>query len=71
MFSMAGVSDSEEDLSEEGEREEGGLTYLQEQEELKASFKAAATQQEVGVASDEELLVPRHKTEEDKVGGAK
>ena len=65
---MAGVSDSEEELSGGGEGEGQGLTYLQEQEELKASFKAAASEQESGVADNSDLLVPRLKTAEDKVG---
>lgn len=57
---MAGVSDSEEELGEER-----GKTYFQEQEELKASFQAAVSK--VGGAEEEALLVPRVKTEEDKV----
>ena len=65
VLSLAGVSDSEE---EDGEGK-GGVaeeqTYLQEQETLKASFKAAAEN-----ASDQDILIPRHKTDEDKVGVA-
>ncbi len=63
--SMAGLSDSEGEEEEE-EEGEGGLTHQQEQEALKVSFKeAAATEQE----GEEDLLIPRYKTEEDKVGG--
>lgn len=63
---MAGVSDSDEIDSDNDDRVEvgdGGMSYSHEQEELKASFKFAAELEEGGGA----LLVPRLKTQEEKV----
>ncbi len=62
--SLAGLSDSEGGESWE-EKEEEGLNYTQEQEELKSSFKAAAELE--GEGEGEGLLVPRHKTAQDQV----
>ena len=65
---MAGVSDSdsEEHSRAEEQVKERTLSYMQEQEELKSSFKAAA-ELEGGGAREEALLVPRPKSEADKV----
>ena len=56
------MSDSEDD-DEEGCVARQGHTYSQEQSALKASFKAAAE-----VEGEGDLLVPRRKTQEEKVG---
>ena len=73
LSSMAGVSDSEEE--EEGEEEctrGGDTTYIQEQEQLRTSFKEAADltedQEEEDSSSMGGLLVLRRKTQEEKVG---
>lgn len=63
---MAGVSDSSSETDDPTEGK-GGLSYAQEQDELKSSFKAAAAELEEGGAGEGVLLVPRIKTEEDKV----
>lgn len=63
--SLADVSEEEEE-EEEGGWAAGtarGLSYSEEQEDLKASFKKAAELEEGA------LLVPRHKTQEEKVMG--
>ena len=62
---MAGVSDSEDDGSDGSGVGTSKFNYLQEQEELKSRFKAAAGDLKV----EEEFLVPRVKTEADKVCG--
>ena len=65
---MAGVSDSESDW-----KEDEGLTYSEEQKQLKESFKAAANLDEDVVNNGErvtekgELLVLRQKTQKEKV----
>ena len=65
---MAGVSDSDSEEADTPRGKGGGLSYSQEQEELKSSFKAAAAVWEEGGAVQETLLIPRVKTKEEKVG---
>lgn len=65
------MSDSESEDADVGVADGGvavgGITYRQQQDEIKASFLSAAAQEEEGGAGEGALLVPRVKTKEDKV----